>query len=35
MVYIAFNDIVHFREIDTTLSEKVLKKNIQFPETIY
>ena len=35
MVYIAVNNIVHFREIDTTLSEKVIKKNIQFPETIY
>ena len=29
MVYIAVNNIVHFREIDTTLSEKVIKKNMR------
>ena len=26
MIYTAVNNIVHFREVDTTLSEKVISK---------
>lgn len=36
MVYIAVNNIVHFREESIRYRKKLyLKKNIQFPETIY